>query len=280
MPVEARHFLRKMRGGSQAHLIEAGDGNCYIVKFQNNPQHRRILINELFAAEFLRHLHIAAPDSSLIRLSGEFLAAHPEVYIHTGSQHFPPTPGWHFGSRHPGHPATTAVYDMIPDSLFPQVANLDQFRAVLVFDRWVSNGDGRQSIFLRATLDDWLARPGIPPRKVGFVTAMIDHGFIFNGPHWDLPQSALTGLYPRRHVYSGVRSLDDFEPWLSRVENFPAEVIDRALRHIPSEWLEGEEDALQKLLEQLVHRQKRIREIMLECRLAEGAPFPLWIHSR
>ena len=64
---------------------------------------------------------------------------------------------------------------------------------------------------------------------------MIDHGFIFNGPHWDLPQSALTGLYPRRHVYSGVRSLDDFEPWLSRVENFPAEVIDRALRHIPSE---------------------------------------------
>ena len=280
MPVEARRFLRKMRGGAQAHLIEAGDGNCYIVKFQNNPQHRRILVNEFFAAEFLQHLHIATPDYSLIRLSSDFLAAHPEVYVATGSQRSAPGPGWHFGSRHPGHPATTAVYDFVPDSLFPQVANLDQFRAVLVFDRWTSNADGRQSIFLRAQLDDWLARPGVPPRKVGFVTAMIDHGFIFNGPHWDLPQSALTGLYARRKVYAGVRSLDDFEPWLSRVENFPAEVIDRALRHIPSEWLEGEDEKLDKLLDQLMGRRKRIREIMLECRLAEDDPFPLWTGSR
>ena len=206
MPVEARRFLRRMRGGAQAHLIEAGDGNCYIVKFQNNPQHRRILVNELFAAEFLRHLHIAAPDCSLIRLSQDFLAAHPEVSIHMGSQRFPPGAGWHFGSRHPGHPSTTAVYDFVPDSLFPQVANLDQFRAVLVFDRWVSNADGRQSIFLRAQLDDWMVRPGIPPRKLGFVTAMIDNGFIFNGPHWDLPQSALTGLYARRRVYTANRA--------------------------------------------------------------------------
>ena len=38
-----------MRGGAQSHLIEADDGRFYIVKFQNNPQHRRILVNEWIA---------------------------------------------------------------------------------------------------------------------------------------------------------------------------------------------------------------------------------------
>jgi hypothetical protein len=35
-----------MRGGSQAHLLRADDGNLYIIKFQNNPQHVKVLANE------------------------------------------------------------------------------------------------------------------------------------------------------------------------------------------------------------------------------------------
>src|SRR5260370_23058647 len=163
MPVEARRFIRKMRGGAQAHLVETGDGNCYIVKFQNNPQPPRILVNELIAAEFLRHLQIAAPDSSLVSVTPEFLAGNPEVYLHTGSRRFQPPAGWHFGSRHPGHPNTTAIYDIVPDTMFPQIANLEQVRAVLAFDRWGANADVRQWIFLRARLNDWLARRGSPP---------------------------------------------------------------------------------------------------------------------
>src|SRR5438309_12076994 len=104
MPVEARRFIRKMRGGAQAHLIEAGDVNCYIVKLQNNPQHPRILVNELIASEFLRHLQIAAPDSSLVRLTPESPAVNPELHLHTVSRRVPPAAGWHFGSRHPGRP--------------------------------------------------------------------------------------------------------------------------------------------------------------------------------
>jgi hypothetical protein len=58
MPVNARRFIRKMRGGAQAHLLEAEDGRYYVVKFVNNPQHRRILVNELIASEFLQYLQI------------------------------------------------------------------------------------------------------------------------------------------------------------------------------------------------------------------------------
>ena len=65
MPVDARRLIRKMRGGAQAHLIEAADGHCYVVKFLNNPQHRRILINEWIASVFLRHLGFSTPEAAV-----------------------------------------------------------------------------------------------------------------------------------------------------------------------------------------------------------------------
>ena len=277
MPVNARRFIRKMRGGAQAHLLEADDGDYYIVKFQNNPQHRRILVNEFVAAEILAHLQISCPGHQIVRLSAEFLAAIPKSICRPARAAPAIEPGWHFGSRHPGNPDIMAIYDFIPDALLNQVANPEQFLAVLAFDRWVANADGRQSIFFRAQLKDWLARPGIPPRKLGFVALMIDHGFAFNGPHWDFPDSAVTGLYPRRIVYDGVRSLADFEPWMDRILNFPAEVFDKALRQIPPQWLEDDGNQLERLFESLLRRRKRIPELLDECRKAPGNPFPHWI---
>lgn len=277
MPVNARRFIRKMRGGAQAHLLEADDGQYYVVKFQNNPQHRRILVNEFVASEILVHLQISCPDCRMVRLSPEFLAANPEVYLQTGTRRVGIEPGWHFGSRHPGNPETLAIYDFVPDSLLGQVANPEQFLAVLAFDRWVANADGRQSIFFRAQLNDWLARPGIPPRKLGFVALMIDHGFAFNGPHWDFPDSAVGGLYPRRIVYNGVRSLGDFEPWVDRILNFPPEVFDKALRQIPPEWVDNDASELERMLESLLRRSRRVPELLEQCRKAPGNPFPHWM---
>jgi hypothetical protein len=266
-----------MRGGAQAHLLEADDGDYYVVKFQNNPQHRRILINEFVASEILTHLQIASPGHQSVLLSKEFLKSNPEVHLQTGTRREAVEPGWHFGSRHPGNPQSLAVYDFVPDVLLNQVANAEQFLAVLAFDRWVANADGRQCIFFRAQLKDWMVHPGIPPRKLGFVALMIDQGFAFNGPHWDFPDSAITGLYPRRIVYAGVRSLDHFQPWLDRIANFPAEVCDKILRQIPPAWLLGDGDELERLLESLLRRGKRIPELLLECRNGSSNSFPMWL---
>ena len=276
MPVNARRFIRKMRGGAQAHLLEADDGHFYIVKFQNNPQHRRILVNEFLASAILSHLQIAAPACEFVVLTPAFLAANPDIHLQTGTGRTPVQPGWHFGSRHPGDPDLLAIYDFIPDSLLGELANAEQFLAVLAFDRWAANADGRQSIFFRAQLKDWLARPGVPPRKLGFVALMIDHGFAFNGPHWDFPDSAIAGLYPRRTVYRKVKSVHDFEPWIERIRNFPPEVFDQALRHLPAAWVAEDGDRLEQMLEALLRRGKRIPALLEECRHAPGNPFPLW----
>ena len=50
MPINATRLIRKMRGGTQAHSMECDDANFYVVKFRNNPQYRRILVNELIAS--------------------------------------------------------------------------------------------------------------------------------------------------------------------------------------------------------------------------------------
>ena len=265
-----------MRGGAQSHLLEADDGQFYIVKFQNNPQHRRILVNELVAFVLLEYLQISAPDWALLDVPEEFLRANPEICLTLGSRRVPVHPGWHFGSRYPGHPDRVAVYDFVPDALLAQVANREEFLGVLAFDKWASNADGRQCIFYRAMLRDWSPHTSAVPPKPGFVVRMIDHGFIFNGPSWDYRDSPPQGLYPRRAVYERVTSLDDFQPWLDRVIHLPPEVLDLAWKRVPSAWIEGEEDDFERLLEQLWARRKRVPDLLAGIREARVSPFPNW----
>ena len=93
MPVNARRLIRKMRGGAQAHLIECEDGNHYVVKFRNNPQHRRILVNEWISSVFLQYLQLSAPPAAIVNITPDF-APDPRT-LHAG---LPPRTGekWMF----------------------------------------------------------------------------------------------------------------------------------------------------------------------------------------
>lgn len=277
MPVLARRPLRRMRGGAQAFLMEAADGHHYVVKFSDNPQHRRVLVNEWVASILLAHLDIAQPESRIIEVSAEFLREFPEVYIQLGSSRRTVTPGWHFGSRFPGNPMTQAVYDLLPDALMKKVANPEDFLGVLAFDKWAGNSDARQAIFFRARLADWRPHAGSNPLQVGFVAQMMDHGYLFDGPNWEFRDAPLFGLFFRPIVYESVRGLADFAPWLERIENFPEEIMDRVLREVPDAWLPGDErDQLARLLETLLRRRKRIGALIENCRSGRVNPFPGW----
>lgn len=276
MPLNAQRLIRKMRGGAQAHLIEADDGHYYVVKFRNNPQHRRILVNELIAGVFLRYLQISAPVSVILRLSEEFIQENPEVHIRLGNRCEAAEPGWHFGSRFPGNPFKLAVYDFIPDVLLGKVVNLNEFLGVLAFDKWVGNADTRQSIFFRANLRQRTLADKPPQSRLGFMALMMDHGYIFNGPHWDYVDSPLHGLYFRPLVYQDVTSWDDFQPWLDRIVNFPEEVVDEAFRQIPPAWLDGEEEALEGLLGKLLRRRKRVPDLIRDISRGRVNTFPNW----
>src|SRR6266581_1387466 len=127
MPINARRHIRKMRGGAQSHLIEGDDGGFYVVKFLNNPQHRRVLINEFVCSVFLKYLQISCPETAMIFVSPEFLKEYPQVSLDLGTQSVAVNAGRHFGSKFPGDPANLAVYDFLPDILLQKVNNLADF---------------------------------------------------------------------------------------------------------------------------------------------------------
>jgi hypothetical protein len=105
---------------------------------------------------------------------------------------------------------------------------------------------------------------------------MIDHGFAFNGATWRFQDSPLQGLYFRTAVYDRVRSLDSFQPWLSMVENFPADVVDAAWKEIPRSWVQSDEDALVELLESLLKRRTQVVALIEELRRKRTNAFANW----
>ncbi len=276
MPVRARKLIRKMRGGAQAHLIEADDGEFYVLKSINNPQHRRILINEWLSCAFLRYLQIFVPETALVELTEEFVAEHPDLYLSLGSRREPIPPGIHFGSRLAVHPDRVAIFDFLPDKLLNKLENRVDFLGTLVFDKWAGNADSRQAVFFRARAKHWTPLKGDAPAKIGFFSQMIDHGFVFNGPHWQFQDSPLQGLYFRTSVYDEVRSIDSFQPWLDMVEHFPVEVIDSAWKEIPRYWLDGDEDELEQMLERLIKRRVRVSALIHEVQRKRTNAFANW----
>jgi len=67
--ISAIRHLRPLRGGAQSHLLKAPDGGCYVTKFQNNPQHIRVLANEMLANLALA-LGLPMPRVEVIEVSG------------------------------------------------------------------------------------------------------------------------------------------------------------------------------------------------------------------
>jgi hypothetical protein len=141
--------VRRMRGGAQAHLMRCDDGAYYIVKFQNNPQHLRILANEMLATRLAARLGLCVPQVEVVEVRPEIIAYTPDLVIQLGLGRKPCAAGKQFGSQFPGHPARTAVHDFLPDEQLGRVRNLSDFLGVLVLDKWTCNTNGRQAIFFR-----------------------------------------------------------------------------------------------------------------------------------
>ena len=194
-----------MRGGSSAHLLLADDGNRYVVKFRNNPQHPRILINELISYAILQHLKLPVPDCELVEVPQRLVAETPELTVSDGSRQRPCEPGLHFGSRYPGNPDDRAVHDYLPLSLLWGVRNLNAFHGILAFDKWVSNTDGRQAIFFRERSEG-------SSSFLAYSARMVDHEFAFDAQNWQSSDSLERGLYTRREVYKTVTGYESFEP--------------------------------------------------------------------
>ncbi len=111
----AVEHVRRMRGGAQAQLMRCDDDAYYIVKFQNNPQHLRILANEMLATRLAARLGLCVPQVEVVEVRPEIIAYTPDLVMQLGLGRKPCAAGKQFGSQFPGHPARMAVHDFLPD---------------------------------------------------------------------------------------------------------------------------------------------------------------------
>jgi hypothetical protein len=264
MPLAVEH-IRRMRGGAQAHLMRCDDGACYVVKFQNNPQHIRVLANEMLATRMAGRLGLPVPRVEVVEVTAELIALTADLVVQLGVGQAPCRPGRQLGSRFPGDPAGVVVHDFLPDDALREVENLSDFAGMLVFDKWACNTNGRQAVFF--------AEPGRSRRQA----MMIDQGFCFNAGEWNFPDAPLRGIYLRHRVYEHVTGMSSFEPWLGRVEQrMNSEVLGQIAEEIPPEWYNHELDKLGQLLARLDERRTRVRELIVEARNSGRQPFPNW----
>jgi hypothetical protein len=268
--LRAVEHIRRMRGGSQSHLMRCSDQNYYVVKFQNNPQHRRILVNELLGTKLAARLGLPTTAVAIIEVTEDLISLTPCLHVEepwTGRRYrIPCESGLQFGSRYPGSPHHLTVLDFLPDKQVSGMRDLHDFMGMLVFDLWTCNLDGRQVIFARQEV-------GTP-----YQAWMIDQGFCFNGGEWNFPDKPRRNLYDRKVVYEQVQGIESFEPWLVRLES---DKIVRALwtiaKTIPPEWYEFDSESLHRLLEQLDSRRSRVRELLWSARNSNPVFFPNWV---
>ena len=134
---------------------------------------------------------------------------------------------------------------------------------MLCIDKWTCNSNGRQAVFWKKF------------RERKYTATFIDQGYCFNAGEWSFPDSPLRGVYARNEVYREVSGWESFEPWLSRIEAMTREEIGNCAEGIPPEWY-GDWDELEKLIEQLVKRRGRVRELIEAFKTSSREPFPKW----
>ena len=219
----AVQHIRRMRGGSQAHLLRASDGAYYVTKFQNNPQHVRVLANEMFATRLAEWLGLPVPRIEVIEVSDWLIANTPDLRVDVAGSSVPCSSGRQLASLYPCDP-TIPIVDYLPETSLEKIANLQDFARVLVLDKWAANCDGRQAIFTRK------------PRGKRHKATFIDQGYCFNAGEWSFPDSPLRGIYARNCVYTCVTGWEAFEPALTRAEEVDPIDLWRCAEPIPPEW--------------------------------------------
>lgn len=256
--------IRRLRGGSQALLMSASDGNSYVTKFRNNPQHIRVLANELLACRLGKWLGLSVPRVEIIDVPQELIERYPDTMrIESAGHTMPYESGLQLGSCYVAK--DEPVLEYLPESMLDRVDNIREFAQMLVLDKWTGNADGRQVVFTRALMN-----------RRRYTATFIDQGYCFNAGEWSFPDLALHGIYYHKEVYAHVTGWDAFEPVLTRTEEMDLAALWNMAKDIPESWYQEDAAGLCRLIESLYQRRTILRDLITKFRLTARNPFPHW----
>ena len=255
-PVEIIQTIRRMRGNSQAHLVEGSDGHFYVAKFMGNPQGTRTLINEWFAHQLFRQLGISTPSLRVLRLPQAVQASSENFVFQCGNTRVAVEPGLHLGSQCPVNPTQAAIFDFLPRPVLCQVINRNDFAKALVLDLFLAQADTRQAIFVRE-------ESGKVASKLR--AYLIDNGWTLGGNAWNFHGGSPQGFYWDRAIYSTFDLHMECESALNLITAITKEDLFRLGESIPHVWFsKGDLTDWARLLDLLSARKNQMPQLWFD----------------
>lgn len=229
-------------GMSLPYRITCDDGYEYHVKFKDNPNGTKFLVNEFISSEIANILNIPVPinkiinlDESFINLFGNKIAGHIKAI---------PSIGLHFGSR--SIEKSTIINS---SKVIAKTTNNDVLSSVLLFDHLIGNIDRTDNIG-NLLLD-------IKNKEI----VVIDHTHAFElASVWDEAQlnrmanEDFHAYNMHECVYSKwikfINGNNPFQDFFDNLRNLTDDCLESIINEIPQEWgvTEGEQNALIRYL--------------------------------
>jgi hypothetical protein len=248
MPIQPVRYLRPLKGGwSYPQLILFNDGHKYVVKFKNNRQGDKVLVNEYVAGKLARYLRLPVPKFTIVHI--------PKRFIQTTSlKTFGFQPGVQFASR---YIENGVCYSK---NLSSQVINHHHLIGMVAFDHWVNNTD--------RNIRNLLLEPVQPISPHPYKVWMIDHGYCFPGcskwsikslrqpPHW-INSPLYQALFQEDHESKN----QVLSKYVNKINQLPAGVISNIIRSLPDDWRINREEK-QALFTFLIRSKKALPSLL------------------
>lgn len=224
-----------------------GVGPC-VVKFLQNPQGPKAIVNELVGFGVARHLGLEYPQIGIVEVNASALPDNGTLTISFDDEPYTYKPGLHFYSKLLSSAADLTVFNF--DSMALQNPNM--LAGIVVLDLLLGNFDRKPN---NSNL--------LLHREDRLSIKLIDLSMAFGSMIWEANDLRNPLLPPvdQRIPYAGDISMllkhirrDDFDPYLARLDSLNTTVLESIVNQIPQSWGTNgaERDALLEYLKQRV----------------------------
>lgn len=250
-----RYLSATLRGSSRAQFMSSEDGTQYVVKFKENFQGIRVLVNELVANGIGCELNLPCPEGIIAEIDRELI----EISNIENTYGRKISSGQHYGCK-----KIEGCYPVPPRILIDQANNKNVFPGIVLFDILTFNHN-------RNNQGNYLIQQA---RQDSFDFYIIDHGHCFGRPNWHISIIQKIGTWNGNvlpEVANCIMGSDPFRNYIERIQNLSNEFFSKIVDEIPAEWgiSNNERNALKSFL---MGQRDRIKEIIFQYKNL----FPNW----
>jgi hypothetical protein len=247
-PVELVESMK--RGYSNPQFILFSDGRKYVVKFKNNPQGTRMLVNEYIAGKLGQLLALPVVPFEVVNISDDFIKEYPIL----SKRKF--TAGNQFASLFIDN-CVHLSRDSQNENV--KVSNRNHLAEMLVFDLWIGNTDRKENNVL------------LEPAEQGeYFLYMIDHGRCFSNTKWTIktlqkmPEMVID-MKVHKWCTTFLQSQSEINAAIEKIMAIPEKAIHEVIKSIPDDWDVSEMER-EALVTHLVNAKQLLPEINLQSK--------------